>query len=144
MWKSFRAKIIRQKFSPQSSRLAEFGGLGMSFNICRGTLGSLVMFTAIRNDKPVLLAADSGDFADPTSLGARWLRCRLRRAFVCRRSCRRQDQAHLGQRLGHARAFASAPAEIVSPRYLFSRALTIPLFWLFRWGVLGTARWVRA
>ena len=34
---------------PQSSRLAEFGGLGMSFNICRGTLGSLAMFTAIRD-----------------------------------------------------------------------------------------------
>jgi hypothetical protein len=33
----------------QSSRLAVFGGLGMSFNICRGTLGSLAMFTAIRN-----------------------------------------------------------------------------------------------
>jgi hypothetical protein len=33
----------------QSSRLAEFGGLGMSFNICRGTLGSLAMFTAIKN-----------------------------------------------------------------------------------------------
>jgi hypothetical protein len=33
----------------QSSRLAEFGGLGMSFNICRGTLGSLAMFAAIRN-----------------------------------------------------------------------------------------------
>jgi hypothetical protein len=33
----------------QSSRLAEFGGLGMSFNICRGTLGSLAMFTAMRN-----------------------------------------------------------------------------------------------
>jgi hypothetical protein len=33
----------------QSSRLAEFGGLGTSFNICRGTLGSLAMFTAIRN-----------------------------------------------------------------------------------------------
>ena len=32
----------------QSSRLAEFGGLGMSFNICRDTL-SLAMFTAIRN-----------------------------------------------------------------------------------------------
>jgi hypothetical protein len=29
---------------PQSSRLAEFGGRGMSFNICRGTLGSLAMF----------------------------------------------------------------------------------------------------
>jgi hypothetical protein len=26
----------------QSSRLAVFGGRGMSFNICRGTLGSLV------------------------------------------------------------------------------------------------------
>ena len=26
-----------------------FGGLGMSFNICRGTLGSLAMFTAMRN-----------------------------------------------------------------------------------------------
>jgi hypothetical protein len=33
----------------QSSRLAEFGGRGMSFNICHGTLGSLAMFTAIRN-----------------------------------------------------------------------------------------------
>jgi hypothetical protein len=33
----------------QSSRLAEFGSRGMSFNICRGTLGSLAMFTAIRN-----------------------------------------------------------------------------------------------
>jgi len=31
----------------QSSRLAEFGGLGMSFNICRGTLGSLAIFTAM-------------------------------------------------------------------------------------------------
>jgi hypothetical protein len=31
------------------SRLAVFGGRGMSFNICRGTLGSLAMFTAIRN-----------------------------------------------------------------------------------------------
>jgi hypothetical protein len=26
-----------------------FGGRGMSFNICRGTLGSLAMFTATRN-----------------------------------------------------------------------------------------------
>jgi hypothetical protein len=33
----------------QSSRLAVFGGLGMSFNICRGTLGSFAMLTAIRN-----------------------------------------------------------------------------------------------
>ena len=33
----------------QSSRLAEFGGQGMSFNICRGTLGSLAMFTAMTN-----------------------------------------------------------------------------------------------
>ena len=33
----------------RSSRLAEFGGRGMSFNICRGTLGSLAIFTAIRN-----------------------------------------------------------------------------------------------
>ena len=32
----------------RSSQLAEFGGRGMSFNICRGTLGSLAMFTAIR------------------------------------------------------------------------------------------------
>jgi hypothetical protein len=30
----------------QSSRLAEFGGRGMSFNICRGTLGSLAMLAA--------------------------------------------------------------------------------------------------
>jgi len=36
-------------FAAQSSRLAEFGGLGMSINIRRGTLGSLAMFTAIRN-----------------------------------------------------------------------------------------------
>jgi hypothetical protein len=33
----------------QSSQLAVFGGRGMSFNICRGTLGSLAMVTAIRN-----------------------------------------------------------------------------------------------
>ena len=33
---------------PQSFRLAVFGGLGMSFNICRGTLGSLAMFTVDR------------------------------------------------------------------------------------------------
>jgi hypothetical protein len=32
---------------PQSSRLAVFGGREMSFNICRGTLGSLAMFTAM-------------------------------------------------------------------------------------------------
>jgi hypothetical protein len=36
----------QQKFDTQSSRLAEFGGRGMSFKICRGTLGSLAMFTA--------------------------------------------------------------------------------------------------
>jgi hypothetical protein len=35
--------------SPQLSRLAEFVGLGMSFNICRGTLGSLAMITAMKN-----------------------------------------------------------------------------------------------
>jgi hypothetical protein len=28
---------------------AEFGGLGMSFKICRGTLGSLAILTAMRN-----------------------------------------------------------------------------------------------
>ena len=33
----------------QSSLLAELGGLGTSFNICRGTLGSLAMFTAMTN-----------------------------------------------------------------------------------------------
>jgi hypothetical protein len=32
----------------QSSWLAEFGGLGMSFNICCGTLGSLAMLAAMR------------------------------------------------------------------------------------------------
>jgi hypothetical protein len=42
----------------RSSRLAEFGGLGMSLKICRGTLGSLAMFTAIRN--PAWGAAESG------------------------------------------------------------------------------------
>ena len=31
----------------QSSRLAEFGGRGMSFNICRRTLGSLAMSAPI-------------------------------------------------------------------------------------------------
>jgi hypothetical protein len=43
-----RAEIWRIAGSSraQSSRLAEFGGLGMSFNICRGTLGNLAMFTA--------------------------------------------------------------------------------------------------
>jgi hypothetical protein len=33
-----------RKTRPQSSRLIEFGGRGMSFNICRGTFGSLAMF----------------------------------------------------------------------------------------------------
>jgi hypothetical protein len=33
----------------QSSRLAVLGGRKMSFNVCRGTLGSLAMFTAIKN-----------------------------------------------------------------------------------------------
>ena len=33
-------------------RLAEFGGLGMSFNICRGTLGSLAIFTIKRGREP--------------------------------------------------------------------------------------------
>jgi hypothetical protein len=33
----------------QSSRLAEFGGRGMSFNICRGTWGSFAILTARRN-----------------------------------------------------------------------------------------------
>ena len=37
----------------QSSRLAEFGGRGMSFNICRGTLGSLV-----HRDKECLVARE--------------------------------------------------------------------------------------
>jgi hypothetical protein len=40
-------EIIRLR--TQSSRLAVFGGRGMSFNICRGTLGSLAMFTMIKN-----------------------------------------------------------------------------------------------
>jgi hypothetical protein len=31
----------------QPSRLAVFGGFGMSFNICRGMLGSLAMFPDI-------------------------------------------------------------------------------------------------
>jgi hypothetical protein len=35
-------------WATQSSRLAEFGGLGMSFNICRGTLGSFAMLAVIR------------------------------------------------------------------------------------------------
>jgi hypothetical protein len=35
-------------YRAQSSRLAGFGGRGMSFNICRGALGSLAIFTAIR------------------------------------------------------------------------------------------------
>jgi len=40
--------------------LTELGGLGMSFNICRGTLGSLARFTAIRNasSRDIRLAAD--------------------------------------------------------------------------------------
>jgi len=33
----------------QSSRLAVFGGRGMSCNICRGTLGRLAMLAATRN-----------------------------------------------------------------------------------------------
>jgi hypothetical protein len=41
--------IFKLNEPTQSSWLAVFGGRGMSFNICRGTLGSLAMFTAIRN-----------------------------------------------------------------------------------------------
>jgi hypothetical protein len=44
-----KTQIRAFPFAAQSSRLAEFGGLGMTFNICRGTLGSSAMFTAIRN-----------------------------------------------------------------------------------------------
>jgi hypothetical protein len=49
----------------QSSRLAEFGGRGMSFKICRGTLGSLAMFTAIRNASSHVsrLATNRGQFS---------------------------------------------------------------------------------
>jgi hypothetical protein len=36
-------------YRAQSSRLAEFGGRRISFNISRGTLGSLAMLAAIRN-----------------------------------------------------------------------------------------------
>jgi hypothetical protein len=44
-----KARADRVSPRAQSSRLAVFGGRGMSFNICRGTLGSLAMFTANRN-----------------------------------------------------------------------------------------------
>jgi hypothetical protein len=44
-----KARADRVSPRAQSSRPAEFGGRGMSFNICRGTLGSLAMFTARRN-----------------------------------------------------------------------------------------------
>ena len=40
---------LETEIEAHSSRLAEFGGRGMSFNICRGILGSLAMFTANRN-----------------------------------------------------------------------------------------------
>ena len=39
----FRRQPPRRFSRAQSSRLAVFGGLGMSFNICRGTLGSLAI-----------------------------------------------------------------------------------------------------
>jgi hypothetical protein len=41
----FAARGSGYSYSP----LAEFGGLGMPFNIWRGTLGSLAMLTATRN-----------------------------------------------------------------------------------------------
>jgi hypothetical protein len=49
----------------QSSRLAEFGGCGMSFNIRRGTLDGLAMFTAIRNasSRVSRLAVDRRQFS---------------------------------------------------------------------------------
>jgi hypothetical protein len=54
---------ITERLAPaQSFRLAEFGGRGMSFNICRGTLGSLAMFTARRNASS-RGAISSGDFS---------------------------------------------------------------------------------
>jgi hypothetical protein len=41
--------IANDFWAAQSPRPAECGGLGMSFDICRGTLGSSAMLTAIRN-----------------------------------------------------------------------------------------------
>jgi hypothetical protein len=48
----------------QSSQLAVFGGRGMSFNICRGTLGSLAMFIAIRNGAAVAVCGQLGRWTD--------------------------------------------------------------------------------
>ena len=48
-YKDGRASSASMRRGTQSSRPAEFGGPGISFNIWRGTLGSLAMFTAIRN-----------------------------------------------------------------------------------------------
>jgi hypothetical protein len=39
-----RKRTDWQQRVAQSFRLAEFGGLGMSFNVCRGTLGGLAIF----------------------------------------------------------------------------------------------------
>jgi hypothetical protein len=43
--------IANDFWADQLSPPAEFGGLGMSFNICGGKLGSLAMFTAISGGK---------------------------------------------------------------------------------------------
>jgi hypothetical protein len=40
--------LCMPEIDAQSFRLAEFSGRGMSFKICRGTLGSLAMSAAIR------------------------------------------------------------------------------------------------
>jgi hypothetical protein len=57
---------------PQSSRLAEFGGREMSFNICRGTLGSLALFTAIR-DKECLVAREQLCTRSPVETTDGWI-----------------------------------------------------------------------
>jgi len=68
----------------QSSRLAVFGGLGMSFNICRGPLGSLAMIgqEAIQRAQRGVANRDQAIFAGPnldfiTGEVGRWDGCHL-------------------------------------------------------------------
>jgi hypothetical protein len=66
---------------PQSSRLAEFGGRGMSFKICRGTLGSLAMF---HRDQECVVARQLGSYAPASLIFAKYIYASALRVGVAR------------------------------------------------------------
>jgi hypothetical protein len=60
----FRLQQFYRAANDATLQLAVFGGRGMSFNICRGTLGSLAMFIAIRNGAAVAVCGQLGRWTD--------------------------------------------------------------------------------